>query len=67
MSRKPLDHFVVLGEAQCHSAEAGAEICVWQFDYRSEVAGQRFPSVLTCILPADAAPRPAGSCQLDAK
>ncbi len=57
----------LLGEPECRDVDAATEACVWEFDYRSEVAGRLFASVLTCLLPADAGPRPTGSCRLDAR
>ncbi len=57
----------LLGEPECRGVDAVTEACVWEFDYRSEVAGRPFASVLTCLLPADGAPRSSGSCQLDAR
>lgn len=55
------------GAPHCHPGAPEAEICVWEFDYRSEVALQSYPAVLTCVLPEDGSPRGDASCLLDAR
>lgn len=53
--------------AHCHPGAPDNEICVWEFDYRSEVAARSYPVVLTCAFPLDGSPRSDASCLFDAR